>query len=296
MVCTQASQRTGSTRWARRCTGQPVGAGVRGAVVVGDDRGGRFRERDRVEDGPELVRRRRHERRVERAADRERPGPADAHALGCGGRPRPRPSGVPPTTIWPGALRLAGQASPSAAAQAASAWSASAPRRASMPPGRASAARWVASARAAAMRTPSSNADGAAGDQRGDLAERVAGEGDRPAHRVAGGLPGHEREEQDRQLRVAGAGQVGVGVEEQGGEGDAERGLGSFDHMPGGVVEPVPAGASLLAALPGEHHGWGHRASPSLRMIDGQTTVQQQWFPVPAGNFDISRCRLRELV
>ena len=56
------------------------------------------------------------------------------------------------------------------------------------------------------------------------------------------------------------------------------------------------AGASLLAALPGEHHGWGHRASPSLRMIDGLTTVQQQWFPVPAGNFDISRCRLRELV
>ena len=208
-----------------------------------------------------------------------------------------RPAGVPPTTIWPGALRLASHAAPSEAAQAASAWSASAPRRASMPPGCASAARCVASARAAARRTPSSKLTAPLAIERGDLTERVAGEappGGRARRATASQATSDRSSTDSCESRVRE--RSASGSSEQGREGNVERGLGLLDHAPGGVVEPVPTGAGLLAALPGEHDGWGHRASPWLRMGDGQTTRPRKWFPVPTGNFDLSRCRVRELV
>ena len=52
-----------------------------------------------------------------------------------------------------------------------------APRRAARRPGLASLAAWVASARATASRRPR-HVDGTGGDERGDLAERVAGDRD----------------------------------------------------------------------------------------------------------------------
>ena len=87
-----------------------------------------------------------------------------------------RPSGVPAMTIWPGALMLATQHESGVPATAAAAWSSVAPRRAAMTPGLWSAASWVTAARLAATCRPLLEAERARGDERGHLAEGVAGE------------------------------------------------------------------------------------------------------------------------
>ena len=70
---------------------------------------------------------------------------------------RPTPSGDPAMTTWPGALKLATHASPSARRQATSQSSSSRPSTAAIVPGLSSAAACMASPRSTTVRTPSSN-------------------------------------------------------------------------------------------------------------------------------------------
>jgi hypothetical protein len=104
----------------------------------------------------------------------------------------------------------------------------------------------------------------AGGDEGGDLAQRVAGQGHRLADGVAHRLPGHERGEEHGQLGALGAVERRVGVEEQRGQRAVEHPLGPLDQRPCVVALPRCAQSCPLSPLPGEHHACWHAVEPSL--------------------------------
>ena len=222
----------------------PPALGVRVglAVVVRHHRRRRRCERHRREIVTEGIGRGLHERGVEGATDRERPGGAGAGRLrGARSRPRARPGSRPAP---PGRGRCRWRSStpgsrPRRPPPAPASLRAGRPSR----PGVASAAAWVRSARTAANRTPSSKGITPDGDERCHLSERVAGE--RHGHDpVADGLPREERREQHGELRVPRPQElVGVRVEEQSAERLAEGGLGRVRRplpTPGRCATPRP--------------------------------------------------------
>ena len=149
------------------------------------------------------------------------------------------PSGVPAITTCPGALSLATQHASGAAVHASDACSGVAPSSAAIFPGWASAACCVSSA--AARREADAGVEGerAGCDQRGHLTERVAGEGHRCVDVLTNRLPGDERGEEDRELRLAGSSQgLRRCIQEQRCERLTERVLRALDDDPGRVVAP----------------------------------------------------------
>src|SRR2546421_152208 len=93
---------------------------------------------------------------------------------------------------------------------------------------------------------------GAGGDEGGDLAEGVAGEGDRRRDPRPGRLPDDQRGQEDRQLGFPGTGEiVGRLGQEQGGQRLAEGRLGPFDDAPGGGGKPRrPPGGTPWSPAP----------------------------------------------
>ncbi len=148
---------------------------------------------------------------------------------------------MPPTTIWPGALRLASQRlAGGGGAGGLGPAPALAPSRASMPPGLASAAALGGLGPGDGEADAVVEADGAGGDQGGDLAERVAGEGHRRAELRSRAASQATSDEAAAPTAATsrGAGQVGVGVERAAGRAARPRGLlGLLDRSPGRVVD-----------------------------------------------------------
>ena len=134
--------------------------------------------------------------------------------------------------------------------------------------------------------------DGSGGDQGGDLPERVAGERDDldvggVGEYRADGFPDHQRREQDRELGVAGAGEVvGTGVEEQRRQRLAERGLRAVDHRPCRLALPRHAHAGCLGPLAGEHHCDAQQKQPPG--LAGR-------YPTRSWRWGLHRCRTGRL-
>ena len=248
-------QRTGTDTWRASRSRQTVGVGVGDGVVVGDHRGARARRR-----------RGRRPRSARPAVASGISGvwnapptlsggdPAHAELLRAGRAGCERRRGCRRSRPDRARCRWRPSTPSGAAVHASSACSGVAPSSAAILPGWASAAAWVSSARRAANRTPASSGRTPAAMSAVTWPSEWPRERDRRRRR--GGLervPHHERREEHRELRFAGAGErVGRRVGDEVAERLAQRGLGLLDDRPGGVVAPGRGHAGLLGSLSGE--------------------------------------------
>ena len=209
-ACTHSVQRTGRYSWRTSAARIASALGVTRRVDVLHHRDARHLPAHAGHDLGQTVGGVAHQRRVRGHADR-------AASPSCARRARPdRPARdppqrrAPPITIWPGELKLAGTTDVVAGdrrADFASTSASSAPSTAAIAPMPAGTASCIRRPRSRTRRAPSRQRQRAGGDQRGVLAQAMAGQRRRCGTAAAQpGAPHGDASGQQRRLGVFGAG------------------------------------------------------------------------------------------